>query len=96
MKVLPESNEGWANYYDHLREKADDCYQDSGDPKYATRSYKYGCCADAFRVAADKGDWKAVEKQKRVNAVQRAIDNLVQSNYTKDEVKKILMDVMYI
>lgn len=95
MKTLPESNAGWAQYYDRLRQKADDCYQDTGDPKYATRSYKYGACADAFSVAADTADWKATEKQRRATNIQHIIDSLDRDSYTKDEVKRVLTNIMY-
>lgn len=91
----PETNEEWLKHYDKLRLKAWDNYQQTGEPKYDNAHCKYDKICDAFRALIEKADEYDGTIKKRLTNRDYVLDKLVKTEYTRDEVKKLLSDAVY-
>lgn len=90
MRRQPETPQEWRDYYEKLRQKNDDYYQQSGDQRYYNAEFKYSCIVDAFDALIEKRGMREEDMKKKMRNRDFAINSLLKESYTKAEVIDLL------
>ena len=90
MARLPESTREWFEYYQAKYKKAFDNYQATGEKRYDNEAYRLEMIVDAFEAKlAKKADEDEVIRQRMVEC-SHVCDSLMQTEYTRQQVKDLL------
>ena len=90
MAKLPESTREWLEYYQAKYKKAFDNYQATGEKRYDNEAYRMEIIVDAFEAKlAKKADEDEVIRQRMVEC-SHVCDSLMQTEYTRQQVKDLL------
>ena len=87
--------EQWRNYYEGLRQKAYNNYQESGEKRYDSQEHKYSVIVDAFDGYLENKREVDAAKRRRQTNIDAYIDRYTssKSDYTRDEVVNLLRGV---
>lgn len=91
----PETTRQWLEYYEKLQSKAYYNYQETGLARYDTQQYKYDVICDAFRAKLKEEKERGSEISKRMLNRDATVDRLVKTEYTRDEVIKLLDNAIW-
>lgn len=91
----PETAREWLDYYEKLRARADDNYQQTGEPRYDNAEHKYSAICDAFRARIAQEQEREVDIKSRMNNCNYVIDQLISQTYTKAEVVEMLRKAVW-
>ena len=84
----------WRDYYEELRSRAYQMYQESGERRYDQQEYKYSKIVDAFNGYISYKDDEDKERVRRKHNIDAYADRHVyKDTYSKNEVLKMLHDV---
>lgn len=70
-------------------------YQDSGIASYDRSCRKNQDLAECLKIALQTDADKASERERRANNISKIAEALEEKEYTKKDVKKILLDIAY-
>lgn len=88
------STADWHDYYDRLRKKADDNYQNSGDSRYDRERYRYEVIVEAFDKAVEYNDERDNAKMRRMRNIDAYMERLVpKGEYSRAEVMRLVDDI---
>lgn len=91
----PENTREWLEYFDKLRLKNEDAYQQSGEPRYDKAFYKYQCICDAFTAKLEAENERDDTIKKRMTNCKYVVDRLCSQTYTKAEVIDMLQKAVW-
>lgn len=98
MKRLPDTPQGWINYYSALYDRADEYFQATGETKYSTQRYKYSACLNAFEALAaedrDRDEIREELRGKLVASADACMARMPDTMHSADEVKRMIYEII--
>lgn len=91
----PETAREWLDYYEKLRARADDNYQQTGEQRYYNAEFKYSQICDAFRARIAQQAEREVDIKGRMRNFEYVTGQLISKTYTRDEVVEMLRKAVW-
>lgn len=84
----------WRDYYDGLRKKAENNYQESGMARYDREHHKYEVIVEAFDKAIEHDDERDNDRVRRMHNIDAYMDRYgAKDTFTKAELTRIVNDI---
>lgn len=91
----PETPKEWLERYEKKLLRAQQNYQETGDPKYDRQVEEFEVVTDALVALIQKQEERQVDIKKRITNRDAVIDRLIKDNYSRGEVLELLRDAVY-
>ena len=88
------SMEEWRDYYENLRQKAYNNYQDTGMARFDSQERRYSVIVEAFDGYLENKSEVDTERARRLRNIEAYADRLKGKDiFTQNDVKRILYDI---
>ena len=84
----------WRDYYEKLRHRNENNYQETGESRYDREAHKYDVIVDAMNKALEYDDERDAERMRRIHNINAYVDRLSAKDvFTRADVERIMNDL---